>query len=149
MLKHRDVATGYVHKFTWKEISDPIYGYAYFNKEIEERIINSLIIQRLRYILQLQTAHLVYPGAVHTRFQHVIGVMHLSGLMAEDMISKILVYYGKEYLEDYKPDSLIQAVRLAGLLHDAGHACFGHAFEEAILWGNEKILEEVNNHEKI
>ncbi len=149
MLKHRDIAASYMHKFTWKEISDPIYGYAYFNKEIEEKIINSLIIQRLRYILQLQTAHLVYPGAVHTRFQHAVGVMHLSGLMAEDMISKILVYYGKEYLEDYKPDSLIQAVRLAGLLHDAGHACFGHAFEEAILWGNEKILEEVNNHEKI
>ena len=149
MLRNRDVASQYIHKFTWKEISDPIYDYVYFNREIEEKIINSLVLQRLRYILQLQTAHLVYPGAVHTRFQHSIGVMHLAGLMAEDAISKILVFYGKEYLEDYKPDSLIQAVRLAGLLHDAGHACFGHAFEEALLWGNKNIPEKVNNHEKI
>lgn len=149
MLRHRDVAARYEHKFTWKEISDPIYGYTYFNREIEEKIINSLILQRLRYILQLQTAHLVYPGAVHTRFQHAVGVMHLAGLMVEDIISKILIYYGKEYLEDYDPDSLIQAVRLAGLLHDAGHACFGHAFEEALLWGNNRVPIEVNNHEKI
>lgn len=149
MLRHRDVAVRYERKFTWKEISDPIYGYVYFNREIEEKIINSLIIQRLRYIMQLQTAHLVYPGAVHTRFQHVIGVMHLAGLMAEDILSKILDYHGKEYLEGYNPDSLIQSVRLAGLLHDAGHACFGHAFEEALLWSNDRIVEEVNNHEKI
>ncbi len=149
MLKHRDISEGFINKFTWKEISDPIYGYAYFNKEVEERIINSLIIQRLRYILQLQTAHLVYPGAVHTRFQHAVGVMHLAGLMAEDIISKIMIYYGKEYLDGYKPDTLIQAVRLAGLLHDAGHAAFGHSFEEAIIWSNKEIPSIVNNHEKI
>ncbi len=149
LISNRYISEVYKNKFSWKEISDPIYDYVYFNREIEEKIINSIIIQRLRYIMQLQTAHLVYPGAVHTRFQHVVGVMHLAGLMAEDLVSKILDYYGVEKLEGYSPDTLIQAVRLAGLLHDAGHACFGHAFEEAILWTNKDIPEKVNNHEKI
>ncbi len=150
LMSDRRVSEYYQSKFSWKEISDPIYDYVYFNKEIEEKIINNIIIQRLRYIMQLQTAHLVYPGAVHTRFQHSIGVMHLAGRMAEDMLSKILEYYGEGALEGYKPDTLIQAVRLAGLLHDAGHACFGHAFEEAFMWsGKRKLPEEVGNHEKI
>lgn len=139
----------YKHVFSWKEISDPIYGYVYFNREIEERIIHSFLVQRLRYIMQLQTAHLVYPGAVHTRFQHSLGVMHLAGLMAEDLLFKAIVLYGKELLENYNAHSLIQATRLAGLLHDAGHACFSHAFEEAIVFERRNIPPEVGNHERI
>jgi HD superfamily phosphohydrolase len=150
LLTSRVIEEQYKNKFSWKEISDPIYDYVYFNKEIEEEIINSIIIQRLRYIYQLQTTHLVYPGAVHSRFSHVVGVMHLAGIMAEDTLTKILDYYGKDALQDYRPDTLVEAVRLAGLLHDAGHACFGHAFEESILWNNRRsIPESVNNHEKI
>ncbi len=140
---------GYYHRFSWKEISDPIYGYVYFNREVEEHVINHVLIQRLRYIMQLQTAHLVYPGAVHTRFQHSLGVMHLAGLMAEDLLSKIINYYGEEYLEGYSRASLLQAVRLAGLLHDAGHACFGHAFEEIVLFSRSDLPEEIANHERI
>ncbi len=149
MLSNHQLRERYYNKFSWKEISDPIYDYVYFNREIEEKIINSIIIQRLRYIMQLQTAHLVYPGAVHTRFQHSVGVMHLAGEMAEDLLSKILEFYGEETLGGYRLDTLIQAVRLAGLLHDAGHACFGHAFEEALLWTNKNIPEKVSNHERI
>ncbi|RLG81388.1 MAG: metal-dependent phosphohydrolase [Thermoprotei archaeon] len=144
-----EVFSSYYHRFSWKEISDPIYGYVYFNREIEEKVINSVLVQRLRYIMQLQTAHLVYPGAVHTRFQHSLGVMHLAGLMAEDAISKIINYYGEEYLEGFSKGSLIEASRLAGLLHDAGHACFCHAFEEAIILDNPEIPDSVGNHERI
>ena len=144
-----DELKSYYHRFSWKEISDPIYGYVYFNREVEEPIINHILVQRLRYIMQLQTAHLVYPGAVHTRFQHSLGVMHLAGLMAEDMLSKIINYYGEEYLEGYSKASLLQAVRLAGLLHDAGHACFGHAFEEIILFSKKDLPDELANHERI
>lgn len=146
---YSDLMSSYYHRFNWKEISDPIYGYVYFNREVEEKIINSILIQRLRYIMQLQTAHLVYPGAVHTRFQHSLGVMHLAGLMAEDIVSKIMTYYGEEYLEGYSRATLVQAVRLAGLLHDVGHACFGHAFEETIIFNNKEIPEELGNHERI
>lgn len=133
---------------TWKMVSDPLYGYVYFNTEIEEPLINSVLLQRLRYIMQLQTAHYVYPGAVHTRFQHSLGVMHLSGLMAEDAISKVASMYGKDVFEGYEPATLVEAARLAGLLHDVGHASFGHAFEYAVIWRKE-LPRELSNHEKI
>ncbi|MEM1596382.1 MAG: HD domain-containing protein [Desulfurococcaceae archaeon] len=134
--------------FTWKMISDPLYGYAYFNTEVEEPLINNVIVQRLRYIMQLQTAHFVYPGAVHTRFQHSIGVMHLAGQMARDTISKIITFYDKSALEGYSPETLIEASRLAGLLHDIGHAAFSHAFEHGVLWKKQLPLE-LSNHERI
>jgi HD superfamily phosphohydrolase len=129
-------------------ISDPLYNYVYFNVEVEEPIINTLLLQRLRYIMQLQTAHLVYPGAVHTRFQHSIGVLYLSGLVAEDMAFKIISLYGKQALGGFDPVTIIEATRLAGLLHDVGHAAFSHAFEQAILW-KKKLPLEVSNHERI
>lgn len=134
--------------FTWKMISDPLYGYVYFNTEVEEPLINSVVLQRLRYIMQLQTAHFVYPGAVHTRFQHSVGVMHLSGLMAEDMVSKIVSLYGKEAIEGFNYATLVEASRLAGLLHDAGHAAFSHAFEHGVLW-KKNLPVDVSNHERI
>ncbi|MEZ0394560.1 MAG: HD domain-containing protein [Desulfurococcaceae archaeon] len=132
---------------SWKEISDPIYGYVYFNREIEEKIINTLPLQRLRYILQLQTAHLVYPGAVHTRFQHSLGAMHLAGLMARDYADKLVHLSGEEALGGFDPETLVEAARLAGLLHDVGHGPFSHAFEEAILWG--RAPPGLSNHELI
>jgi HD superfamily phosphohydrolase len=140
--------TGFTADFTWKMISDPLYSYVYFNVEVEEPIINTLLLQRLRYIMQLQTAHLVYPGAVHTRFQHSIGVLHLSGVVAEDMVFKTTSLYGTQALEGYDPATLIEATRLAGLLHDVGHAAFSHAFEQAVLW-RRKLPLEVSNHERI
>lgn len=135
-------------EFSWKMISDPLYNYVYFNVEIEEPVINTLLLQRLRYIMQLQTAHLVYPGAVHTRFQHSLGVLHLSGVVAEDMVSKIVSLYGEHALGGFKPTTLVEATRLAGLLHDVGHAAFSHAFEHAVLWRRDLPLE-VSNHERI
>ncbi|WP_276814672.1 HD domain-containing protein [Desulfurococcus amylolyticus] len=140
--------SGFMELFTWKMVSDPIYGFVYFNREIEEQIINSSLLQRLRYIMQLQTAHLVYPGAVHTRFQHSLGVMHLSGLVAEDLTWKLVSIYGREALEDYSPATLIEASRLAGLLHDVGHAAFGHSFEHSVLW-RRMMPSELANHERI
>lgn len=139
---------GFTAEFTWKMISDPLYGYVYFNVEVEESIINTLLLQRLRYVMQLQTAHLVYPGAVHTRFQHSLGVLYLSGIVAEDMASKLLSLYGEHVLEGFTPATLVEATRLAGLLHDVGHAAFSHAFEHAVLWRRELPLE-VANHERI
>ncbi|MGC9181997.1 MAG: HD domain-containing protein [Thermogladius sp.] len=133
---------------SWKEISDPIYGHVYYNKEIEERVLGTLPVQRLRYILQLQTAHLVYPGAVHTRFQHSIGVMHLAGVMAEDVLRKLVRFVGPEALAGYSVDELVEAGRLAGLLHDIGHGPFGHTFEEAVLWRG-GVSPEVANHERV
>ncbi|MEM4101713.1 MAG: phosphohydrolase, partial [Desulfurococcaceae archaeon] len=60
------------------QIRDPIHGYIDYIKELEGAVMDSWVMQRLRYIYQLQAAHFVYPGATHTRFSHSLGVMHLS-----------------------------------------------------------------------
>ncbi|MBC2693882.1 MAG: HD domain-containing protein, partial [Desulfobacteraceae bacterium] len=63
------------------EVRDPLYGLIEYDNT-EEKIINSRIFQRLRNIKQLALASYVYPAAHHTRFEHSLGVMHLSGKVA-------------------------------------------------------------------
>lgn len=114
------------------KIRDPVYGFIEFN-EWEKEIISHPSFQRLRRIRQLGLTDMVYPGATHTRFEHSLGVMHLVTKMFDGIINKeenkrIL----KESL-DYHEVGLMrdrQVVRLAGLLHDIGHAPFSHSSEE-------------------
>ena len=74
----------------WKLIRDPLYNYIPFNKDVEGEVIDTIYMQRLRRIRQLQIAYLVYPGADHTRFQHSIGVMHLAGMFSEHLLYCLL-----------------------------------------------------------
>ncbi len=108
-----------------KDFSDPIYGFvrAY---DHELKLIDSKVFQRLRYIRQLGIAYLVFPTAHHTRFDHSLGVMELSG-----RIYKAL---------GLKDERIYQIVRLAGLLHDIGHPPFSHTTE--VLLGD-KSHEEI------
>ena len=114
------------------EIRDPIFGFVEFN-EWEKEIINSAPFQRLRRIRQLALTDMVYPGALYSRFEHSLGVMHFSALMFDAIVSnsrnkKILeteMNYREAGLERDK-----QMIRLAALLHDIGHAPFSHASEE-------------------
>jgi uncharacterized protein len=85
-------------------------------------IIDSAAFQRLRYIRQLGFAHLVYPGANHTRFDHALGVYHL--------ITRALVSMAEGGGLDGVTDEERSLVPLAGLLHDVGHYPFSHALEE-------------------
>ncbi|MCE5272217.1 HD domain-containing protein [bacterium] len=99
-----------------RELRDPIHGF--INRtEREERIIDTVVFQRLRGIKQLALASLVYPGAIHTRFEHSLGVMHIAGLLAE----QLLVNHEK-----------VDLIRLAGLLHDIGHGPFSHVSEDIL-----------------
>jgi len=114
------------------EIRDPVYGFITFN-EWEREIIDSPIFQRLRRIRQLALTDLTYPGAMHTRFEHSLGVMHLATRMydkiIEDENNKKILKEKLHYNEaGFKRDR--QLVRLAALLHDIGHAPFSHASEE-------------------
>ena len=59
-----------------KIINDPVYGFITIPQEIIFDVIEHPYFQRLRRINQLGLSHLVYPGAIHTRFHHVIGAMH-------------------------------------------------------------------------
>ena len=63
------------------EIRDPVHGYVKIT-DVERELIDSPFIQRLRRIHQLAGAYLVYPGATHTRFEHVVGAMHVAGQIA-------------------------------------------------------------------
>jgi hypothetical protein len=86
------------------------------------RIVDAPAFQRLRYIKQLGHAHLVYPGATHTRFDHALGVYHLAG-RALGMLAERGALESLDPLEQ-------RLVSLAGLLHDIGHYPFSHALEE-------------------
>lgn len=114
-----------------KIINDPLYGFISIPNEIIYDIINHPYFQRLRRIKQLGMTDFVYPGALHTRFHHALGSMHL---MNESLIN--LRVKGVEISDDEQNAALI-----AILLHDVGHAPFSHALEKELIVGL--------NHEKI
>lgn len=111
------------------EIRDPVHGYVRLT-EVEKDLVDSPYVQRLRRIHQLAGSYLVYPGAVHTRFEHVVGAMHVAGQIA-DQLSKAST------MDEHQA----QEVRIAALLHDVGHGPFSHMFEE-VLAGKTKASHE-------
>lgn len=100
-----------------KRIRDPLYGYITVD-DAELPVIQTPEIQRLRRVHQLGLSSAVYPGATHTRFEHSLGVMHLAGEFAASLGLS---------------DNEVRAYRLAGLLHDIGHAPFSHATERLMV----------------
>ena len=118
------------------EIRDPIHGLIQFN-ELERRVINHPVFQRLRDINQLAWTHYVYPGGTHKRFEHSIGVMHLASRIMNhlyyDSPDKNTTLVAKEYLgpeSDFK--FKVQLFRLAALVHDIGHLPFSHSGESLL-----------------
>ncbi len=113
-------------------VRDPIYNYIWFTipltqgEPTERDLIESRWVQRLRRIHQLQSAWLVYPSAVHTRFAHSLGTMHLAGELVERLFAPL-----SDAVADM-PDMnwLIETARLYGLLHDIGHGPFGHLLDD-------------------
>jgi len=116
-------------KKKYLDIIDPIHDFIrVYNSEL--KIIDNPIFQRLRRIRQLSGAHLTYPGAQHTRFEHSLGVMHIAGRASQTLQEKGVL----------KTDD-IDSIRLAALLHDIGHGPFSHLFEE-VLQQKKKISHE-------
>lgn len=97
-------------------IRDPIHGSIPLD-DWAIPLVDSAVMQRLRRVQQLGTAHLVYPGAHHKRFEHSLGAHHLAGRLAAGV--------GLDHTET-------KTVRAAALLHDVGHGPFSHAFEELV-----------------
>ncbi len=108
-----------------KIINDPIYGFVTISSDLIYDLINHRYFQRLRRIKQLGLTNLVYPGALHTRFHHAIGAMHL---MHEALFS--LKQKGIDIT-----DAEEEAALIAILLHDIGHGPFSHALEHSIVKG--------------
>lgn len=104
-----------------KFVRDPIYGFIGLTKK-EVELLGIPVIQRLRRIKQLGNTHLVYPSAFHTRFEHILGVLHIATRMAQKLNLS---------------DDEIEIIRYAALLHDIGHGPLSHNFEA--------VLETINN----
>jgi HD superfamily phosphohydrolase len=112
------------------EIRCPVHGFIALN-DWEWSVINHPAFQRLRRIRQLAWTDYVYPGAMHTRFEHSLGVMHVATLLYDAICSKSAEILKSDLA--YNKDGLgrdRQLVRFAALLHDTGHAPFSHASEE-------------------
>jgi HD superfamily phosphohydrolase len=114
---------------------DPIHGYIPFVSVVEpgetsERtLLDHPWVQRMRQIHQLQTAWWVYPSAEHTRFQHVVGAMHMASRVTETLYSSLA-----EICPDLPSQAYIECLtRMAALLHDVGHGPFGHFFDAHFL----------------
>jgi HD superfamily phosphohydrolase len=114
------------------KLYDPVHQFIYLDDD-EAVLIDTLPFQRLRYIRQMGTAYLVYPGATHSRFEHSLGVLELSSQIFDRMVSKF-----PKLRQDYPYWRKI--VRLAALCHDVGHLPFSHVGEKALLGkgGHEK-----------
>jgi len=108
-----------------KIINDPVYGFIKIPEQDLMQIIEHPWFQRLRNIRQMGMAHLVYPGAVHTRFHHSLGACHLMGKALDELSLKNISIEPKDYL----------AARMAILLHDIGHGPFSHALENSLVEG--------------
>ncbi len=123
-----------------KIINDPIYGFVTLPDELVYDLINHPIFQRLRRIKQLGLTNLVYPGALHTRFHHAIGAMHLMTEALQVLKSKNVKITDEE----------CRAAVIAILLHDIGHGPFSHALEHTIVKGvhhevlSTMLMDELN-----
>lgn len=123
-----------------KIINDPVYGFISIPTELVFDLIEHPYFQRLRYIKQLGMTHLVYPGALHTRFHHALGAMHLMSMAVETLCNKGHLITPEEQ----------EAVTIAILLHDIGHGPFSHALEKSIVQGithediSELLMDRLN-----
>ncbi len=107
-------------KKNYLDIVDPIHGFIRVY-DYELPIIDSPVFQRLRRIKQLSGAHLAYPAAQHSRFEHSLGVMHIASQAGSALNEK-----------GFLNSDDVKILRLAALLHDVGHGPFSHMFEEII-----------------
>jgi len=112
-----------VNRKKLKIFNDPIYGFVSLRYEIIYDLIDHPYFQRLRRIKQLGSTNLVYPGALHTRFHHAMGAMHLMNQAIDVLRSK-----GNKIT-----DAEAKGVTIAILLHDIGHGPFSHSLEHSIV----------------
>ena len=110
---------------SYKIINDPVYGFINIPSELIFAVIDHPYFQRLRRIKQLGLTDMVYPGALHTRFHHAIGAMHLMSITLDQLRNKGIEISDQDY----------EAALLAILLHDIGHGPFSHALESILLKG--------------
>ncbi len=110
-------------------IRDPIHGFIRVD-DLESALLKSRPMQRLRFIRQLGLTFLIFPGAEHSRFSHVLGTMHLAGRVYDALASK-----SDGLLPTDASCRERRLVRAAALLHDIGHAPYSHCAEDLFAGG--------------
>ncbi|MBI4114924.1 MAG: HD domain-containing protein [Candidatus Niyogibacteria bacterium] len=110
------------------KINDPIHRIISFGEK-EKRVLDHPFVQRLRHIKQLSFVSLVFPGAVHDRFSHSLGAMYMATILADQFFGNTQFSVLARMLSEKEKEFLSLMMRLAGLLHDVGHAPFSHAAE--------------------
>jgi HD superfamily phosphohydrolase len=143
-----------------KTITDPVHGDIYINR-LEQALLDSPPLQRLRRVRQLGTAHLVYPGATHTRLSHAMGTLRA----AQDLLDAVIenrtrprpaADFFQEWSTDVPPGRQLSEfdselakvtvlVRLGALLHDLNHVAFGHTIEDDL----EVLKSHDHNHARL
>jgi HD superfamily phosphohydrolase len=118
---------------THKILNDPVYGFVSIPYGILFDLVEHPYFQRLRSIKQVSLTHYVYPGALHTRFHHAIGALHLMGQAVTSLKRKGVKINKRE----------AEAVHIAILLHDIGHGPFSHTLENTLI---EAHHEELSVH---
>ncbi len=116
-------------------LRDPVHGFVRADP-LEAALVNSQPLQRLRSIHQLGFTYLVFPGAEHSRFAHVLGAMELAGRVYDALAAK-----SQGLLDPSRGSIERRLVRAAALLHDIGHAPFSHSAED--------LFEERIDHEEM
>jgi len=116
-----------------KILNDPVYGFVGIPYGIIFNLVEHPYFQRLRRIKQTSLTHLVYPGALHTRFHHALGALHLMQQAIEVLRSKEVDITAEE----------AEGVCIAILLHDIGHGPFSHTLEHTLM---RVTHEEVSMH---
>ncbi len=106
-------------------ILDPVHKYIILSDR-ERPLVDSVIFQRLRYIRQLGFAEFAFPGAVHNRFLHSLGVCHLAGRAFDSLL------FLDDFLSPQKKKDFRQLIRVVALLHDIGHGPLSHISETAM-----------------
>lgn len=128
-------------------ILDSLYGHIGIT-EVEKQIERLAVFKRLHSVSQLGLVNWIFPCALHTRYTHSIGVMHIAGQMADHINQNVWESFGARNFFD---DCDIQIIRLAGLLHDIGHYPMSHNVEQAYKEAGKKIdyeQESVSQHLK-
>jgi uncharacterized protein len=124
-----------------KIINDPVYGFVTIDHPLIFDVIQHPVYQRLRRIHQMALAWLVYPGAMHTRFQHSMGAYHLMCMALQELKNKEV---------NISPEEEV-ATKIAILLHDIGHGPFSHALESTLAEGiaheeiSQLLMKKLNN----